>query len=294
MNIDIGSMKDKNYRKLTVSIVIPNWNGRGLLEMNLPYVVKAAKGSEIIVADDASNDDSVSFLRQKFPTVTVITHDIRTGFSGNVNRGVSHARGDIVVLLNTDVRPEAEFLDHLIACFSDPAVAAVGCLEKSHEDGKIVLRGRGIARWERGYFIHARGDIDRADTAWVSGGSSAYRKDVWDKVGGMDTRFNPFYWEDIDLSYRIKKAGYTVVFENKSIVHHYHEKGKIKTAFSKNEVQRIVYRNQFLFHWKHIPSATIWAEHMFWTPVRLFQAIVGGDFAMFQGFLLAIGRIFFV
>lgn len=278
-------------KSLSVSIVIPNWNGARLLEKNLPSVVAAANGAEILVADDASTDGSVEFLNKNYPKVVVVQNTKQQGFAGNVNSGVAKATGDVVVLLNTDVRPEKTFLEPLLARFSDPTVAAVGCLEKSHEDGKVVLRGRGLARWEKGYFIHSRGEIDREDTAWVSGGSAAYRKIVWDKLGGMDVRFNPFYWEDIDVSYRIQKGGYAIVFEKKSIVHHFHEEGKIKSDYSPNDVKRIAYRNQFVFHWKNIPSVWIWLEHIVWTPVRLVQAILRGDWLMLQGFILALGRI---
>jgi len=287
-------MKHTGPHEKTVSIVIPNWNGKQLLEKNVPYVIEAANGAQVIVADDASSDGSLEYIRREYPSVHVVSHTKQTGFSGNINRGVSYATGDIVVLLNTDVRPEPDFLAYLIARFADPAVAAVGCLEKSHENGKVILRGRGVARWEKGFFIHSRGETNREDTEWVSGGSSAFRKDVWDLVGGMDIRFNPFYWEDIDISYRIRKAGYKVLFEKRSIVHHYHEEGKISNSFSKKAVKRIVYRNQFLFHWKHIPSLKIWIEHIFWTPVRVFQSCVSGDYAMLQGFILAVFRYFFV
>ena len=275
----------------SVSVVLPNWNGAHLLEKNLPYVISAAPNTEIIVADDASDDHSVALLREKFPNVTVVENSHHQGFSGNVNSGVDKATGDIVVLLNTDVRPEKDFLKPLLARFTDPNVAAVGCLEKSHEGKTIVLRGRGVARWEKGYFIHSRGEVNKEDTAWVTGGSAAFRKKVWEELGGMDTAYNPFYWEDIDLSQRIMKLGYTIVFEKKSVVHHFHEEGKIKSDFSSDDVKRIAYRNQFIFHWKHIPNAMIWMEHLFWTPIRLFQAAWAGDWLMLKGFFLAIGRV---
>lgn len=281
-------------KKLSVSIVLPNWNGKHLLQKNLPRVLEAAEHAEVIVADDASSDGSVAFLERAFPAVRIVKNIRQQGFAGNVNRGVAAATGDIVVLLNTDVVPEKGFLTPLLRRFADPAVGAVGCLEKSHESEGIVLRGRGIARWEKGYFIHSRGEVDREDTAWVSGGSSAFRRSVWMMLGGMDIRFNPFYWEDIDLSYRIQQAGYKTLFEAKSIVHHYHEEGKIKSTYSNNDVKRIAYRNQFIFHWKNIPSVSIWLEHIIWTPVRLCQALVSGDMAMLQGWVLAIPRFFFV
>lgn len=282
------------YKHLSVSIVLPNWNGKHLLEKNLPKVVAASANAEIVVADDASSDGSVEFLARTFPEIKVVANTKQQGFSGNVNSGVARATGDIVVLLNTDVVPEKGYLNPLLERFADPSVGAVGALEKSHERNGIILRGRGVARWEKGYFIHSRGEVDREDTAWVSGGSSAYRRSLWMKLGGMDTRFNPFYWEDIDLSYRIQRAGFRTLFEKKSVVHHYHEEGKIRSTYTKDDVRRIVYRNQFIFLWKNIPNGRIWLEHIFWTPVRLVQALISGDTLMLQGLMLAIVRFPFV
>ena len=276
---------------LSVSIIIPNWNGRVLLEQNVHSVLIAAKNAEVIVADDASTDDSVEFLKKTYPHVIVVPSQKRLGFSGNVNNAVAKASGEIVVLLNTDVRPEAGFLDPLREQFTDDRIAAVGCMEKSYEPNTVVLRGRGKASWINGFFIHTRGEVDKTDTAWVSGGSGAYRKHVWDALGGMDPLFNPFYWEDIDLSYQIQKAGYTIVFERKSIVHHFHEVGAIKTSLHPAVVQRIVYRNQFMFMWKNISDFDIWLAHMLWTPIRLVQALVRADWAMIVGYLMAIVRL---
>ncbi len=277
--------------KMSVSIVLPNWNGKHLLEKNLPSIVKAAPMAEIIVADDASQDGSVEFLHKKYPNILVVENKKQQGFSGNVNSGVVESHGDIVILLNTDVRPEDGFLAPLLARFSDPDVAAVGCLEKSHEPAGIVLRGRGVAKWEKGYFVHSRGEVDATSTAWVSGGSSAFRRNVWNTLGGMDTLYNPFYWEDIDLSYRILKAGYKIGFEPTSVVGHFHDEGKIKTSYTKDDVKKIAYRNQFIFLWKNMSDVNILIAHAFWTPVRLLKAIFAEDMLMVQGFILAIFQL---
>ena len=247
----------KKIGKYSVSIVLPNWNGEALLLKNLDEVILASHGAEIIVADDASTDGSVLMLKEKFPDVNVVINRKQQGFSGNVNSCVARAAGDIVVLLNTDVRPTKNFLDALLPHFDDPSVFAVGCLERSHEKEGIVERGRGLAWWEKGYFIHSKANVTKGKTAWVSGGSGAYRKSMWDEIGGMDTLYNPFYWEDIDLSYTARKAGFQTLFEPKSIVGHFHDEGKIKTSYSTFDVNRIAYRNQFFFIWKNLSDSRI-------------------------------------
>lgn len=279
-------------KKFTVSIVIPNWNGVHLMEKHLQKIIDASPGAEIIVSDDCSTDGSVEYLKKNFPEVIVVESMKQQGFAGNVNAGVSRAKGDVVVLLNTDVEPEKAFVQPLLSHFDDPDVFAVGCLEKSRENGKTVLRGRGIAHWYRGFYVHSRGEVDEADTAWVSGGSGAFRRSMWNQLGGMDTLYNPFYWEDIDLSYRARKAGWKTLFEPKSIVSHYHEQGKIKSEFTSSGIRRIAYRNQFIFIWKNCTDIKVLLAHKLWLPVRILQAFLRGDYLMAQGFFHALLLLF--
>ncbi len=278
-------------KKLSVSFVLPNYNGKNLLKKHLTAVKKAAQGAEIIVVDDASVDGSVEYLKKFHHDVIVVAKKDNSGFSGSVDAGASKATGDIIVLLNTDVEPEIGFLLPLLEKFSDEKVFAVGCFEVSHDPGGNVTRGRGIASWQKGFYIHTRGETDRTDTAWVSGGSGAFRKSVWNMLGGMDQIYNPFYWEDIDLSYRARKAGYNIYFEPASRVHHYHEIGAIKSSFSPRDVKVIAARNQFTFIWKNITDRGLLFEHIFWTPIRIMQSIVKGDTVLIAGFIKAFMRI---
>lgn len=282
---------NKSSKHPSISIVIPNWNGVYLMGKHLKHVIEAALHAEVIVADDMSSDGSVEYLRTNYPGVVVVANTSRKGFAGNVNSGVAKATGDIIVLLNTDVEPEKGFLEPLVIHFTDKNVFAVGCLEKSSEKGSVVLRGRGLARWEKGYYVHARGEVNRTDTAWVSGGSAAFRRSMWLELGGMDRLFNPFYWEDIDLSYRARKRGWKTIFEPKSIIHHYHAEGKIKSEFSPMDVKRISYRNQYIFIWKNLTDPSILLTHIFWAPIRLIQSLMNGDMVHIQGFMLALGKI---
>ncbi|MEK7119331.1 MAG: glycosyltransferase family 2 protein [Patescibacteria group bacterium] len=278
-------------KPVSASIIIPNWNGKYLLEKNLQAVIAASEGAEVVVVDDGSTDDSISFLKKHFPTVRIIAKKKHEGFASSVNAGVEAAHGDIVVLLNTDVVAEKGFLQPLLRHFQDESVFAVGCMDKSKEANSVVLRGRGLARWQKGFFVHERGEVDASDTAWVSGGSGAFLKSIWNTLGGMDALYDPFYWEDIDLSFRARKAGYRILFEPTSIVWHFHEEGKIKQSFSNARVAIIAYRNQFTFIWKNISDAGFLLSHAFWTPIRLCQSLIAGDVWMTIGYCAALGRL---
>lgn len=270
-----------------ISIVIPNYNGKNLLEKNLPKVFQSLKGydAEVIVVDDASKDESLKFLKTE--KVRVVKNSKNLGFSSTANKGVGAAKGEIVILLNTDVYPQKDFLKALIPHFKNPDVFAVGCLDKSIEDGKIVFRGRGIGKWEKGILIHRKGDVNKNDTLWASGGSAAFRKLIWDKLGGLDTLYSPFYWEDIDLSYRALKSGYKVLFEKKSIVYHEHKKGAIKSNYSENKIKTIAYKNQFIFSFKNATDYNLQLKILFFMPLHLLKAILRFDKPFILGFLKA-------
>src|SRR3989304_6378080 len=131
---------------MKISIVIPNFNGEQLLRKNLPAVLRAVGVDEIIIVDDNSTDGSVEFIKLLLnkPIIKLVENDKNLGFSSAVNRGVGKVSGEIVVLLNTIVSPEPDFLKPLIPHFQDSQVFAVGCLDKSIEDGETILRGRGV------------------------------------------------------------------------------------------------------------------------------------------------------
>src|SRR5260221_11054884 len=173
---------------MNISIIIPNYNGEKILSKNLPHVLAAVKEYhqgkvEIIIPNDPSTDKSkevISSFITSLKGTGVVGKTIdnsrkeESGFAKNVNRGVGLATGDILILLNSDVRPHKDFLKPMLAHFTDEKVFAVGCMDESIEDDKTVLRGRGIAYWARGFLHHQAGSLEKTNTFWVSGGSGAF------------------------------------------------------------------------------------------------------------------------
>lgn len=235
------------------SIVIPVWNSLALLQKNLPAVV-AVGADEIIIGDDASTDASLAFLRKNYPSIKVVSHP-RLGFAGNVNAAVRQAEGDIVVLLNTDVLPEKNFLQPLVKDFADSRVFGVSCNEINHPHYGPT---RGI--FDRGYITHEpRAKTPKTvRTFWVSGGSGAFRKSMWNQLGGFDESFR-FYWEDIDLAYRAQKRGWLCLWNPAARVVHEHE-GTIK-KLNRKKMSRLQERNQLLFIWKNLTDTDLWLRH---------------------------------
>lgn len=280
---------------MNISIVIPNYNGENLLRKNMPKLVTELdtykEGRyEVIVVDDASSDGSALILgefKKKYRNLKIVFNKKNFGFSSTVNNGVAVASGDIIVLLNTDVYPQNGFLQPLLSHFRDEKIFAVGCMDKSIEGNRQVLRGRGVGSWRRGFLVHRRGEVDKSTTLWVSGGSSAFRKSIWDKLSGLNIIYNPFYWEDIDLSYRALKSGYKILFERESVVFHEHEKGAIKETYSTFKIKTIAYRNQFIFVWSNVTDFNLKIKHLIYLPYHLLKAGLRLDVAFFIGFFNA-------
>jgi len=277
-----------------VSVIIPNFNGKELLANNLPNVVKNCAGCEIIVVDDASNDESVQFLKRRFKNIKIVENKKNLGFAKAVNIGAQYAKGDYLLLLNTDVSPRAGFLQKALSHFEKKKtnnIFAVGLCDVSHENGITVQRGRGAAKLIKGFLVHSAAPIRAGETFWVSGGSGLFNRCKFLELGGFDPAFAPFYWEDIDLSYRAQKSGLICIFEPQSQVDHYHMQGSIRKSKSDFYIKTVSYKNQFLFFWKNIDDYFLTLLHFLWQPYHFAKALLNLDLPFFVGFLWATVKI---
>lgn len=285
---------------MKIDVVIPNYNGAKIIKKNLPEVVSVFdrhKDTKFIVVDDASNPEDKKDLymllsKMNNPKIVLLENEKNHGFATTVNRGVSYSDADLVVLLNSDVVPEKGFIDDVPEKFKEnPTLFGIGCMDKSIENGSVVLRGRGIGRWKKGFVVHTRGEVDKSSTFWISGGSSIIRREIFLKLKGFDEIYNPFYWEDIDLSYRAQKSGYEIYFDNKIVVKHLHEEGAIKSNFKKSYVKKIAFRNQLIFIWKNISTSRLFITHLLFLPILILKSIFKNDQAIVGGFFMATKKL---
>ena len=269
----------------SVSIVIPNYQKLPLIK-HLPKVIAASQGSEIIVVDDASPDDTVVYLTKHFPQVKLVVNQTNQRFAVSCNRGVKAATGEIVVLLNSDVAPKPNFLKPLIKHFDDPSVFAVSCLEIQ----KSGVSGRNHCQFKRGFLIHSAASINKTkatENCWATGGSSAFDRQKYLELGGMDPLYQPAYWEDIDLSWRAReKFGYQILFEPQSQVWHNHETTNV-SVFGQRKMELMALRNQILFVWKNIRGQQL-LEHWLWLPYHLVLTTIRTRGLFLTAFLQAV------
>lgn len=240
---------------MKISVVITNWNGLPILQKNLESIIKnSPEAEELILADDASQDKSILFaqkIQKKYPQLKIIAHKNNLGFGANSNDAVNQSKGDLVVLLNNDIYPHPKYITNTLKHFNDPNVFGVGFAELGHENWAKFF-------WKNGYLQHEPGTSNNNQvhiSGWVSGGSSIVRKSLFQKLGGFDAVYQPFYCEDLDLGYRAWKSGYTLLWEPKSIVEHHHETTMSK--FSPNFLNYVKERNRLLNTWRNITDPNL-------------------------------------
>ena len=249
-----------------ISVVILNWNGVGMLQKFLPKVIEYStmEGVEVCVADNASTDESVSYLQANFPNVRLIVLDKNYGFADGYNRALEQVEAEYVVLLNSDVEVTPHWLEPLVEYMdTHPEVAA--CQPKIRsERNKEYFEYAGAAGGyldKYGYpFCRGRifdvvekdeGQYDTVSSVfWATGAALLIRlKDYWE-AGGLDGRFFA-HMEEIDLCWRLRSRGRGIVCIPQSVVYH------VGAATLKKENPRktfLNFRNNLLMLYKNLPE----------------------------------------
>lgn len=209
-----------------VSIVIPVFGRLSTTLRCLESIASAptAVGYEVIVVDDASPDGSADALAE-IDGVRLIAHSENLGYLHSTNDGAAVARGEFLVLLNNDTTVTAGWLDALVEAAADPQVGAVGA-KLLYPDGSLSEAG-GIVFADGSPWIYGRGD-DPADPryAWLrevdycSAACLLVRRNSWTQLAGFDPRYEPAYYEDTDLCFRLREHGQKVVYQPKAVVVH--------------------------------------------------------------------------
>src|SRR5262245_31671967 len=243
-------------KALTLSIVIPSHNRPDLLRECLASVSRFAPAhTQVIVVDDGSNGGVIGGIAGGIPGVSTIWNRESLGFAGAANRGMAAATGEIIELLNDDAQVTAGWADAAMQCFADPTVAAVAplVLQGPRGDAMPIIDSAGDD-YDRGGFAGKRGHGEpltnryrqRCDVFGASASSAFYRADVLRAVGAFPKDFGA-YFEDVDLAWRICRAGYRTVFEPGSVVWHrggssYRRRRELVERQSRNE-ERVFWRN---------------------------------------------------
>lgn len=271
-----------------ISVVIPNYNGREMLEECLPSVVKAIKEynpeSEIIVVDDASTDDSVSFIRKTFPEILLAPLEKNQGFGKACDTGIRRGRRDLILLLNSDIAATDDFITPLVEHFADTNIFAVQPKALGW-DRRTLNFGLNMGKMEQGY-VRMWNEADTGNekyiyrtspTLYALGGAILFDRRKYFALGGFDRLFYPFRWEDIDLCYRALKRGWKLLYEPKSVVFHKHH-GTLEKVFEPDYLNIIEQKNELLFIWKNIHERGWILEHFRKLPRILLSHLISGRY----------------
>jgi GT2 family glycosyltransferase len=250
------------------AVIILNWNGRKFLEQFLTAVIShSEKVAEIIVADNASSDDSVQFLKQGFPSVRIIQNKTNKGFAGGYNEALKQVHANYFILLNSDIEVTPHWIEPVIEMMDkDPMIAA--CQPKLlsfYEHNKFEYAGAAGGFIDKlGYpFCRGRlfqsietdnGQYDGAEEIfWATGACMFVRADIFRKLGGLDERFFA-HMEEIDFCWRAKNEGFKIMYCPHSKVYHVGGGTLPKKSWKKTYLNM---RNNNIMLFKNLPSDRI-------------------------------------
>lgn len=248
-----------------LTIVIPSHSRADLLQLCLASAcTHAPANTEILVVDDASRDGIISQTAARFPGVRTIRLPKRSGFCIAANTGIAAATGDVVELLNDDTEVTANWADAALRWFADSAVGAVAPLVLQHDPDQPAAPRIDSAgdEYDPGGFARKRWngrklgefpDLSAGPVWGVSATAGFYRRSVLLATGGFPTDFGA-YFEDVDLSCRIRKLGHTIWFEPTSIVRH-----RVSASYGKRPSRRILElqsRNEERVFWRNLDRNT--------------------------------------
>ncbi|MBO4282488.1 MAG: glycosyltransferase family 2 protein [Bacteroidales bacterium] len=276
---------------MKTAVVILNWNGRALLERFLPSVAAFTQGDcKVYVADNASTDTSVAFVRQQYPDMEVLELDKNYGFAEGYNRALAQIEAEYYCLLNSDVEVEAQWTEAVTAYMdAHPEVAVcqpklLSQLEKDRFEyagaaggfidryGYPFCRGRIFSTLEKD-----EGQYDTtSEVFWATGACMFVRAEVYRRLGGLDADFFA-HMEEIDFCWRVRNAGYKVVCCPEAKVYHL---GGATLPKSSSRKTFLNFRNNWLMLYKNLPGNRLF-------PVFLVRWI--GDVTASFRFLLSTG-----
>ena len=273
-----------------VAVVILSWNGLKFLEQFLPSVVKytSTELCEIIVADNCSSDESVQFVRQNYPQVTVIQNKRNGGYAGGYNDALKEVKAKYYVLLNQDVEVSPNWVEEIVDRMeeSEAIAAAQPKLRDFYKRDLFEYAGASGGYIDRFGYAFCRGrifdtiekDEGQYDTVedifWATGACMFIRSDVYWKAGALDEDFFA-HQEEIDLCWRVKNMGLRIICVPSSVIYHVGG-GSLPQGNPKKTY--LNFRNNMMMMFKNLPLTSM----MWKMPVRFVLDIIAGWYGLYR------------
>jgi GT2 family glycosyltransferase len=259
------------------------------LAQPVQFYINSASKSQI-------KTNNLSVHGPSHPFLKLIRNELNQGFGPSCNRGFEVAKHPLVFLLNNDVEVDFQAIAPLVENFTDDSVFAVHCrvfdLESRREcgSGKIGGFANGFIRVHRSYVNVKQGSGQVEETAqqrrdysmFASGGSAMFNRKTFLEIGGFDRLLAPGYWEDVEISYRAWKRGYSVYYEPRSIVHH--RVSSTMRNLNQRRLTRLKQRNRLIWHWLDLHDQKLLVANVLWVILLSLSA----PLRLQPGFLLAV------
>lgn len=287
--------------KHRIAVVILNYNGQRFLERFLPTVISLSSHlADIIVADNASTDHSVAFMKTHFPNITLIQNPTNGGFATGYNQALQQVKNEYYVLLNSDIEVGEHWLEPLLELMdSDKNIAACQPKMLSFADkAYFEYAGAGGGFIDKFGYPFCRGRLfqhvekdegqynDVREVFWASGACMFVRAELYHQMGGLDDDFFA-HMEEIDFCWRLKNAGYKIMYCPHSSVYHIGGGTLPKNSPRKTYLN---FRNNLSMLYKNLPSSFftyVMVSRLFLDGVASMKFLVDGGWGDFFAVLRA-------
>ena len=268
-----------------------NWNGVQLLEQFLPSVVKYSPEATVYVADNASTDESIAFIKNNYPTIRIVQNKTNQGFAGGYNESLQHIDAEIFALVNSDIEVTENWLKPILQTFeSEPETAIIQpkILDYKRKD-YFEYAGAGGGFIDQFGYPFCRGRIfetlekdngqynDKKEIFWASGACFFIRSSVYKELKGFDEDFFA-HQEEIDLCWRATNRGYKIKYNSESTVYHV---GGATLQQANPQKTFLNFRNSLLMLTKNLPQETLFQViiiRMLLDGIAGIKFIIGGQF----------------
>ena len=291
---DFKSLRQDMSAPFELSVIIVNYNAKGLLHKCLKAIFedKSRKQVEVFLIDNASFDKSAEMVKENFPQVKMVANQKNLGFARGANQGIKLSQGKYVFLLNPDAYVKADQMDKMIDFMEENKEIGVCGPMMTDEQGNLQYSCRRFPSYltsicssqsllfrcfprnplSRNYLLTKDSHREQMEVDWVSGSALLARKDVLDKIGGLDEKFF-MYVEDVDLCYRVKKAGWKVFYFPNAKVQHL-----IGSSTKKEKPKMIIqhHKSIYYFYQKHyVPNFILSIAVLWGVFLRMGIALLG-------------------
>ncbi|MFN0080892.1 MAG: glycosyltransferase family 2 protein [Ferruginibacter sp.] len=303
MLTDNDNIAITHARMPLVAVVILNWNGKHFLDKYLQSVLNSSyKNLKIIVADNASTDDSIPFLQKNYPTVQILINKTNEGFAKGYNTALAQVTADYFVLLNSDVEVTTGWIEPIIELMEKDKLIGACQPKLLDEKNKTIFEYAGACGgWIDTFgYPFARGRIldkleedkgqynNAVPCFWASGAAMFVKAPLFTLLGGFDEYFFA-HQEEIDLCWRMQRAGYSIYVQPASVVYHVGggtlPKGNTKKTY-------LNFRNNLIMIYKNSNAAPLLIKLPFRFGLDALAAY-GGLFAGDVGHFVAIAKAHF-